>query len=181
MEHDKRFLIVGNQNAITYKEIFPHIKEGRLWLGYGFPRNCAHFISSYTDHATDLDKREGMIRVSGVVWYTNLDHKKHRERLILWRRYSPEDYPTYDNYNAIEVSKTKDIPMDYPGVIGVPITFLDKHNPDQFEIIGMDYDVKAGLLPHIVNPEWGGKIDRGYVRGKRQYSRILIRNKQLQP
>ena len=173
IEYDKRFIIVGNQNAITYKEIFPHIKEGRLWLGYGFPRNCAHFISNYTDHATDLDKRDGMIRVSGVVWYTNFDHKKHRERMILWRRYTPEEYPTYDNYDAIEVRKTRDIPFNYPGIMGVPITFLDKYNPDQFEIVGSNRGIDQ-------DPE--GVYGRGsYLNGKETFKRLFIRNKDIQP
>ena len=181
IEHDKKFLIIGNQNAITYKEIFPRIMEGRLWLGYGFRRNCAHFISNYADHATDMDKKEGMIRVSGVVWFTNLDHNKRHEQMLLYRPYTPEDYPKYDNYDAIEVRKTTDIPMNYDGAMGVPITFLTKYNPDQFEILGMDHDVKAGLLPNIINPQWKGKTDRGYINGKRQYSRILIRNRNPRP
>ena len=180
IDHNKKFLIIGNQNAITYKEFFPLIKENRVWLGYGFRRNCAHFISNYVDHATDLDKREGMIRVSGVVWFTNLDHNKRHEPMILYQKYTPDDYPHYDNYDAIEISRTKDIPIDYAGVMGVPITFLTKHNPDQFEIVGMDHDVKDGLLPHMINPEWQGKTDRGYINGKRQYSRILIRNRSPQ-
>ena len=175
VEHGKKFLIIGHQNAITYKEIFPLIKEGRIWLGYGFRRNCAHFVSSYTDHATDMDKRKGMIRVSGVFWFTNLDHKRRHEKLILYRRYSPEEYPKYDNYDAIEVSKTKDIPMDWDGVMGVPVTFLDKHNPDQFEIVGSDYEVKQGVVTGILKPHWGGKTDRAYLNGKRMYARILIR------
>ena len=92
---------------------------------------------SYEDHATAGDHKEGMVRVSGVTWFTNLDISKRHEDLILYKTYSPEEFPTYDNYNAIEVSKTKDIPVDYDGVMGVPITFLDKHNPDQFEIMGI--------------------------------------------
>ena len=95
-------------------------------------------MSNYEDYATATDRKEGMIRVSGVVWFTNLEHKKRNEELILYKRYTPEDYPTYDNYDAIEVSKTVEIPMDYSGVMGVPITFLDKYNPDQFEIIDIN-------------------------------------------
>ena len=116
-----------------------------------------------------------MIRVSGVFWFTNLDHKRRHEKLILYRRYSPEEYPKYDNYDAIEVSKTKDIPMDWDGVMGVPVTFLDKHNPDQFEIVGSDYEVKQGVVTGILKPHWGGKTDRAYLNGKRMYARILIR------
>ena len=108
---------------------------------------------------------EGVVkgRLGNAAWFTNLDHAKRHEKLILYKRYSSEEYPAYDNYDAIEVSKTKDIPMDYDGAMGVPVTFLDKHNPDQFEIIGSDYEVKEGLFPEIVNPKWEGKIDRGYI------------------
>lgn len=137
IEYDKKFIIVGHQNAITYKEIFKLIKENKMWLGYGFKGGAAHFINKhYEDYATALDHKEGMIRVSGVVWFTNLDISKRHEDLILYKKYSQEEYPTYDNYKAINVDKTKDIPMDYDGHIGVPITFLDKYNPEQFEIIG---------------------------------------------
>lgn len=177
---DKKFIIIGHQNAITYKDIFPLIKDNRLWLGYGFKRNMAHFIAPhYKDTASDADHREGLIRVSGVVWYTSLDHNKRHEELILVRRYHGNEaaYPRYDNYDAIEVSKTQDIPVDYDGVMGVPITFLTKHNPEQFEIIGSDYEVKMGILPDIVQPKWKGKIDRAYLNGKRMYARLLVRNR----
>ena len=178
IKYEKKFLIIGHQNAITYKEIFPLIKENNIWLGYGFKGGgTGHFISRYEDYAAAMDRKEGMIRVSGVHWFTNLLHKKRNEKLILYKKYSPEEYPHYDNYNAIEVSKTKEIPEDWSGAMGVPITFLDKYNPDQFEILGSDYDIKMGLLPEIVNLEWNGKIDRGYINGKRIYARIFIRNK----
>ncbi len=177
VEHDKKFIIIGHQNAITYKEIFKLIKENKLWLGYGFNRNCAHFINRhYIDHASDADHREGMIRVSGVQWFTNIDTAKRHEEMILTKKHNPSEFPKYDNYNAIEVSQTKDIPMDYAGVMGVPITFLNKYNPEQFEILGSDFEVKDGLLPQLVNPKWKGKIDRGYINGQRLYSRLLIRN-----
>lgn len=137
IEYDKKFIIIGHQNAITYKGIFELLMENKIWLGYGFKGGAAHFITHYEDHATAGDHKEGMVRVSGVNWFTNLDITKRHEKLILYRNYSPEDYPTYDNYDAIEVSKTKDIPVDYNGVMGVPITFLDKYNPEQFEIVGI--------------------------------------------
>src|SRR5690554_1442805 len=138
IEHNKKFVIVGHQNALTYKEIFPLIKENKLWLGYGFKGGAGHFINEhYEDYATATDRKEGMIRVSGVHWFTNLDISKRHEDLILYKSYNEEEYPTYENFNAINVNKTKDIPMDYSGFIGVPITFLDKYNPDQFEIIGL--------------------------------------------
>ena len=128
---------------------------------------AGHFISNYKDTATANDRKEGMIRVSGVHWFTNLSHKKRHEDLPLYRRYTPEEYPKYDNYNAIEVSKTKDIPMDYKGVMGVPITFLDKYNPEQFEIIGDSRYIT------------GECEDINIINGKKLYRRILIRNKKL--
>jgi hypothetical protein len=103
-----------------------------------------------------------MIRVSGVVWFTNVEIDKRHEELILFKHYTPEDYPKYDNYDAINVNATKDIPCDYDGVMGVPITFMDKYSPEQFELIGNEY---------TLNIEKG----RGYVKGKRMYSRLFIR------
>jgi len=138
IEYNKKFIIVGHQNAITYKETFKLIKENKLWLGYGFKGGAGHFINKhYEDYATASDKKEGMIRVSGVVWFTNFEISKRNENLILYKKYTPEEYPKYDNYDAINVGKTKDIPVDYDGVIGVPITFMDKYNPNQFQIVGM--------------------------------------------
>ncbi len=178
IEHDKKFIIIGHQNAISYKEVFKLFKENKIWLGFGFKGGAAHFINKhYEDYATAGDHKKGMIRVSGVVWFTNLDIDKRHEELILYKKYNPEEYQKYDNYDAIEVSKVKDIPMDYKGVMGVPITFVDKYNPEQFEITGSDYEVREGLLPKIVNPNWDGKIDRGYIDGKRMYARLLIKNK----
>jgi len=170
MEYDKKFLIIGHQNAITYKEIFPLIKENKIWLGYGFKGGAGHFISRYEDYATATDRKEGMIRVSGVHWFTNLPHKKRNEELILYKRYCSEEYPHYDNYVAFEVSRTKDIPVDWNGAMGVPITFFDKYNPDQFEIIGMDRPLIKELT---------GKVSRFWLNGREIYARIIIRNKQL--
>jgi hypothetical protein len=174
VEYDKKFIIVGHQNAITYKEVFKLIKENKLWLGYGFPGGAGHFINQhYEDYATAGDHKEGMIRVSGVVWFTNLEIKKRHEDLILYKKYTPDEYPKYDNYDAINVDKTKEIPMDYDGVMGVPITFLDKYNPEQFEIVGWsrhnEYDMDGGY--------WlGGKND-ATINGKDVYRRILIRRR----
>ncbi len=188
MEYDKKFLIIGHQNAIHYKEIFPLIKENMIWLGYGFKGGAGHFISNYEDRATAGDHREGMIRVSGVHWFTNLETKKRHENLILYKRYTPEEYPHYENYDAIEVSKTADIPYDYEGAMGVPTTFLDKYNPDQFEIIGLaegDLGKELGLKPF--NRELK-KLNKSLRDGQlffmadgypqKPYSRILIRKKQ---
>ena len=115
MEYGKKFIIIGHQNATGYKEVFPLIQDDRVWLGFGFKGGAGHFISNYEDYATATDRKEGMIRVSGVVWLTNLDHKKRHEDLILYKRYSPDEYPHYDNYDAINVDKTKEIPKDWDG------------------------------------------------------------------
>ena len=139
IKYNKKFLIIGNQNAITYKEVFPLLKNNKIWLGYGFKGNVGFFINTkYEDYAKSSQHKEGMIRVSGVMWFTNLDIQKRHENLILYRNYTPEEYPTYDNYNAIEVSKVSEIPEDYYGVVGVPITFMDRYNPEQFEILGIN-------------------------------------------
>ena len=150
MEHRKHFIIIGNMNAITYKEIFPLIKENKLWLGASIHSGDRKFYvpDDYPLNASgcgiDEDGRR-YIRVKGVRWYTNLDLKQRHEETILVKRYSSELYPTYDNYEAIDVSKVSDIPCDYAGIMGVPITFMDKYNPDQFDIIGCaDYTGKYG-------------------------------------
>jgi len=174
---DKKFIIIGHQNAITYKDVFPVIKSNRMWLGYGFKRNMAHFIAPhYEDTASDADHREGMIRVSGVVWYTSMDHNKRHEEMILVQRYfgNENKYPKYDNYDAIEVSKTQDIPMDYPGIMGVPITFLTKYNPDQFEIIGATESEGKGFSNGIWKSESG--VAQAMVKGEKVYKRLFIRN-----
>lgn len=139
MEYQKQFLIIGHQNAITYKEIFPLLKENKIWLGNGFSRGNAYFRIPETasrDYAKGVyDEETKLVKFRNCCWFTNLDHSKRHEVIETGQTYSPEKYPKYDNYNAIEVSKLKDIPMDYDGVMGVPITFLDKYNPEQFEII----------------------------------------------
>lgn len=185
IEYDKKFVIIGNVNSISYKEIFPLVKDNKIWLGpsihsgdreFGVPDDYPLKAAGFR---VDEEGRK-FIRVKGVRWFTNLDYEERHEDLILYEKYNPEKYPTYDNYDAINVSKTKEIPVDYDGVMGVPITFLDKFNPEQFEIIGSDYEVKEGLLPEIVNPSWKGKIDRGYLNGKRMYARLLIKKKAKQ-
>lgn len=183
MEYNMKFLIVGHQNAITYKEVFPLLQSNQVWLGYGFKGGAAHFSSPYDDIATAGDHRDNMIRVSGVNWFTNLEIPKRNEELDLVCRYSPEEYPQYDNYCAINVGRTQDIPCDYSGIMGVPITFLDKYNPNQFEIIWQASGNTRASAPSSVLKEVGYSVhpeDRGgcgVVNGKRQYSRILIRNK----
>jgi hypothetical protein len=171
VKYDKKFIIVGNQNAVTYKEIFKLIKDNEMWLGYGFNGGAAHFINKhYVDYATAGNHKDGMIRVSGVVWFTNLETKKRHEDLALYKKYNESEYPKYDNFDAINVDKTKDIPMDYEGNIGVPITFLDKYNPDQFEILG-----NLGSYA----PDGYSLSSAIFINGKKTFKRILIKHKKL--
>ncbi|WP_303806299.1 adenine-specific methyltransferase EcoRI family protein [Ruminococcus flavefaciens] len=168
--YDKKFIIIGNQNAITYKEIFPLFKENRLWLGYGFKGNVGFFINThYEDYAKSSQHKEGMIRVSGVMWYTNIDIDKRHENLVLYRSFSTDEYPHYSNYDAVDVRKTADIPFDYYGVMGVPVTFMDKFNPEQFEIIGCaDYTGKYGsddIGVSRIGEEWIAKYREQGGRG----------------
>lgn len=195
IKYNKKFVIVGHQNAVTYKEIFPLFKDNKLWYGYGFTGGAAHFISKYEDIATAGNHKEGMIRVSGVVWFTNLNIKKRHEELILIKHYTPEEYPKYDNYDAINVDKTADIPCDYDGVMGVPITFLDKYNPEQFEIVEFRKGNDGKDLIYSNSRNRGGEnsalLQNTYpsmpiaglmnnpkdtaVNGKSKYARILVR------
>ena len=162
IEYDKKFIIIGNQNQITKKELFPYFMENKVWLGYGFRGGATHFISKYEDIATAGEHKQGMIRVSGVVWFTNLEIKKRHENIILYRNYNPEDYPHYDNYDAIEVSKTEEIPCDYDGVMGVPLTFMDKYNPEQFELLGLT----SGRDEFISRPTKRYENPKQYTNGK---------------
>ena len=157
METKKQFLIIGNLNAITYKEVFKLIKDGKLWLGHTHPKVFLQPDGS--------EKKFG-----NICWFTNLPTERRAEDLILYKTYygHEDEYPTYDNYDAIEVSRVKNIPMDYDGVMGVPITFLDKHNPEQFEMLGLDVD-----LVHAKT----GKTSRFILNGKTLYARIAIRKK----
>ena len=187
-EYGKKFLIIGTTNAITYKEIFNLIKENRIWLGYGFENGNAFFkVPSGEGYANGVyDTATGLVKFRNVAWFTNLEHLKRREELILFNEYTPEKYPTYDNYKAIEVSKAKDIPTDYNGPMGVPITFLERYNPAQFEILGItDRDNNSGLKvktytvedvpnPGDLNRRAVIKIGRTY---KPTYARLLIRRK----
>ncbi len=195
IKYDKKFLIIGHQNAITYKEIFKLIKENKIWLGYGFKGGAGHFINThYENYATATDKKEGMIRVSGVHWFTNLEHKKRNEELILYKFYKEEYYPKYENYDAININKTKEIPCDYEGAMGVPITFLDKFNPNQFEIIGLGISnsgIEIGVQPYKKeHKKYRKEVQkRGAVDGDLYmiingvvtvpYARVIIKNKQL--
>ena len=181
MEYQKKFLIIGHQNAIHYKEVFPLIKDNLVWLGYGFKGAAGHFFSPYEDVATAGDHKENMIRVSGVTWFTNLEIPKRHEILDLVCRYSPDEYPKYDNFEGIDVGKTVDIPFDYDGVMGVPDTMLYSFNPEQFEIIGLG---NGDLAKQIgITKNYRGRTDLAFTKdGKHKcpYSRILIRNKHPQ-
>ncbi|MCF7827194.1 MAG: adenine-specific methyltransferase EcoRI family protein [Candidatus Marinimicrobia bacterium] len=195
VKYKKKFVIIGHQNAIKYKEIFPLIRDNKLWLGFGFKGGAAHFINvNYEDYATAGDHKEGMIRVSGVVWFTNLDLAKRHEDLILFKKYTPEEYPKYENFDAINVDKTKHIPMDYNGLMGVPITFMGKYNPKQFELVGVgiaNLGLQIGIQPYKPDHKKYRKEvqKRGAVDGDLYmmvdgivtvpYTRIIIRNKRM--
>lgn len=173
IEYDKKFIILGNMNAVTCKDIFPLFKDNKVWYGASIHSGDREFgvPDSYPlDAAGYRVDSEGKkyIRVKGVRWFTNLDHKQRHRELILYKRYkdNPEEYPKYDNYDAIEVAHTRHIPEDYDGVMGVPITFLDKYCPDQFDILGMDCWMKDNQ---------SGRRFR--LNGKEKYARLLIRRK----
>jgi len=174
VKYDKKFLIIGNVNALKYKETFPLIMQGRLWLGASIHSGDREFgvPDDYPLEAASFrvdDKGKKYIRIKGVRWFTNLDYKERHEDIPLYRKYTPEEYPTYENYDAIEVSKTSEIPCDYFGKMGVPITFMDRYNPEQFEILGhMD---SHGKVPKGIPNE------APYLNGKWLFSRILIRRR----
>ncbi len=181
VEYDKKFVVIGNKNAIPYKEIFPLIKEDKLWVGhtsmsqdllFDVPRQYAQELLKTKKEGSAYKIVDGIVKGrSQSIWFTNLDHKKRHEDLILYKKYSPDEYPKYDNYDAINVGKTADIPVGYAGEMGVPITFLDKYNPSQFEIIGMDRPLTTELT---------GKQSRFKIKGKEIFARIVIRNRRIQ-
>jgi hypothetical protein len=177
----KQFLIIGSQNAFTYKEIFRLIKENKVWLGYSHPEKFV-VPDDYEEREYRSWRDENGTNwrsLGNACWFTNLDIAKRHEDVVLYKEYDIDLYAEYDNYFAIEIPRYSDIPKDYPGIMGVPITFLDKYNPDQFEIVGSDYEVKQGLLPELIRPDWSGKTDRAYIDGRRLYARVLIRNKRV--
>ena len=202
MEHDKSFIIIGNLNAITYKEIFGLLRSNKMWLGinsgsgtmeFGVPEHYPLFGSRCR---TDDDGNQ-FVHVSGIRWFANLDVPKRHEDIVLYRKYDPAIYLPYDNYPAINVDKVKDIPCDYPGMMGVPITFLDKYNPSQFEIVknGQTMAKELGIKPvgqkfvddyyaqgnkGQINPRWNNLVYHVGTKVFVPYQRILIRNKRLQ-
>ena len=179
IEYDKKFLIIGNINAISYKEIFKLIKENKAWLGMNMGRGISGFIvpkhyELYGSEARVDEDGNRIVATNNCLWLTNLDNSKRHEDIILYKKYTQDEFPTYENYNAINVDKTKDIPMDYSGEMGVPITFLHYYNPDQFEIID-------------INPHFFTIVEKGLpkptqlkITGQKDpYARILIKNKRL--
>lgn len=192
--YDKKFIVLGNQNAISYKEIFPLIKDNRMWLGY----KCGDMSFKVPDYYEPRETRywqdetgQKWRSLGNICWYTNLDHSKRHEQLDLYKRYNPKEYPHYENYNAIEVSKAADIPVDYDGIMGVPITFLDKYCPEQFEVLGLSSYIGCDTLdffnraPENIQKQLvGGNAwmpilhnDNGY---KYSYRRIFIRRKKAE-
>lgn len=171
----KKFLIIGNGNSVACKEIFPLIKDNKMWLGAGngMGGKAVEFMvdeNIYDATKGSVNRIENGVCYVGVMmitWLTNLEHNKQHKPLGLYKKYSKEEYPRYDEYDAINVDRVKDIPMDYEGVMGVPVTFLDKYCPTQFEIIGIDRYVED-------NPHYGHRF---HINGKETYTRILIKRK----
>ena len=137
MEYEKSFIIIGSMNAITYKEFFPLLKHNQVWLGNKSGGLEFEVPMDFEQNNTYVKNDKKFAKFGNIVWFTNLDFARRHENIILYKDYAADEYPTYDNYDAIEVAKVKDIPRDYEGVMGVPITFLQSHNPKQFEILGM--------------------------------------------
>ena len=170
MEHGKQFLIIGNMNAAICAEIFPLFRDNRVWLGYNSGHYWFKVPDSYEAKSTDFkidEDGQKWRRMGNICWFTNLDIEKRHEQMLLWKNYSPDQYLRYDDYDAIEVGKTADIPCDYDGKMGVPVTFMAKHNPDQFEIVGLDRYVED-------NPHYGHRFK---IAGKETYARIIIRRR----
>lgn len=172
VEYGKKFLIIGNKNAITYKEIFPLIKDDKMWLGvtpmgtdmlFGVPEHYAETLVQTKKSGSSYRIIDGEVKARAqACWFTNLDHDKRHEELILYKRYTSEEYPHYDNYDAVDVSKVAEIPCDFDSAMGVPITFLDKYNPEQFEIIKF---------------RKGNDEQDLSINGKCPYFRVLIKRK----
>jgi len=165
IEYNKDFLIMGNNNAVTYKEIFPLIKEENMWLGHHANKTMEFRLSDNYDKWDRIDEKGNKYgKVPAISWFTNLDIDKRHEKLILYKEYSEEEYPKYDNYDAIEVSRVAKIPKDYYKPMGVPITFLNKHSKEQFKILGQMANTRVD------------EYNFGYpfVNGVRKYARIII-------
>jgi len=170
MEHKKKFLILGDQNAITYKETFGYIKDDKLWLGYD--NGGTKWFQVPMDYDIPTESRKKIVNgvkyfsMGRILWFTNLDTTKRHENFVLYKKYTPKEFPKYDNYDVINVDKVSDIPMNYKGVMGVPITFVDKYNPKQFEILGVANSAR-----------WIGYKCLTLIQGRKIYNRILIKLK----
>ena len=160
--YKKKLIIIGNQNSITYKEIFKLIQDNIIWLGHTYPKEF-------------LQPNGSIKKFGNISWFTNLEIKKRHENLILYKTYNPKEYPKYDNYDAINVDKVKDIPIDYKRVMGVPITFMDKYNPDQFEIL--DGIGRYSMLTGPTDETKGKYLTK--INGAPKYARIIIKNKRI--
>lgn len=185
IEYDKKFVIIGSQNAISYKELFKLIQDDKIWFGYNSVKKFT-MPDSYEHNSVKVEDGVKYAVFGNICWYTNLDIAKRHEDLILYKSYkgNEDDYPKYVNYDAIEVSKVKDIPIDYKGEMGVPITFLDKYNPDQFEIIGSSMTLGTPMSEIASKGSYmaGGPrfyLDSGNGTYQRLYDRIVIKNKRL--
>ena len=186
VKYKKKFLILGNVNAITYKEIFKLIKDNKVWLGYCNNRDKKFEVPEYYEFDGIINGKK--MKTVGAIWYTNLEVVKRHQPLTLYKNYSPKEYPKYDNYNAIEVSKVLEIPKNYNGHMGVPVTFLDSYNPKQFEILGItDRQNTSGLRTkkYTVNdsPKFNDLNARSVLRVgnnyKAVYARLLIKNRKV--
>ena len=180
MEYEKSFIIIGNQNAVTYREIFPLLVENKIWLGYMSGHFWFMVPDSYEEKKTDFKIDENgkkWRRMGNICWFTNLDIEKRHQELTLYKKYSTEEYPNYENYEAINVNLVTDIPCDYDEVMGVPITFMDKYNPDQFTIVGATESEGKGFSKGL----WLGGVAQPVVNGKRIYKRLFIKRKGVQP
>ena len=199
VKYDKKFLIIGQTNAITYKEIFPLIKANKIWIGYNFNKTMEFQLDESYEKWNEIRDGKKYGKGPAIAWFTNLDVKKRHEKLVLTEKYDPVKYPKYDNYDAINVDKVNDIPKDYAGVMGVPITFLDKYSPEQFEIVQFRKGEDGRDLAFTVEREreWcrtsgcsyaefekkfplrcnGLLVKDTFINGKKKYARILIRRK----
>jgi len=178
VEFEKKFIIMGNMNSLHKKEIFKLIKENKLWTGYGFNLTCEFIMPDHYQKWDRIDNGKKIGKVPAITWFTNLHTVKRDEKMILWKKYSPEEFPKYDNLDAIEVSKVSEIPEDYFGMMGVPDTFLEKFNPNQFELIGIPTGDSGKLVG--VKRNYRGRTDISLTRnGKTScpYSRIIIKRK----
>jgi len=173
IEHDKKFLIIGNQNNLTYKEIFKLVKENKIWTGVDNGGTKWFKVPDHYEIETETriktENGQKYFSMGSVYWFTNLDNRKRHEDIILFKKYkgNEEEYPKYDNYDAININKVAGIPMDYKGLMGVPITFIDKYNPEQFEILGID---------RVLVEELTGKVSRFKIDAKEIYARVVIKN-----